>query len=625
MKNLVCWVALVWFALLASLQAQDVFPTVEIQKLYQEKQFSKIIEFLEPVVLASDGGKQTELLIFILGDSYYQMKKYTKAIDVLNRVAEGVPQGRFVQKAYYLMGCSYFYLGYYFNALGCFGRLTKVKEKETFVVSVDFWLGETLFRLAAFQAASNFYKKALSETKDAMLLRKIYYALSLCMFNLRHWDESVKYLDYLITDDLQPEPRVLLLFRKARILSLLGRFIVAKNLLLEIQKLGVSSAWNEKSSFELAVLDYKIGNFKQASERCMDYLKRYKSSKLGLQVLYLMAQSYFRDGQYEQAYRYFDMYYGLVKNPGLLAETRVYMGLSLYNMGQYEKALSEFKKVVDAFPQYAFKAIYHAAWTWIRLGKEDHAAQLFETLVQDFSEHALVSDVALWLIDYYEEKGLLDKKEALLQWVLERSEEPELKAESSYLLAQMYAQREQVDLALEALRPIGEGQAYFLEATLLKSSLFMKQGRYAESLSLLKNLHSFDGADRYSQEISLALGQTYEGLNDDQQALKAYREALYGPDEVRAFHAHVAMGLLQYKLKHWDEALKFFQDVPRKFNAFHDQDLFVKSIFYLGWCYEKLKRWNEAALTYKSVLQWPSSEYVDLVDERLAILNQKRG
>ena len=163
---------------------------------------------------------------------------------------------------------------------------------------------------------------------------------------------------------------------------------------------------------------YGLKQYKEAEAKFRAVLDKHSEGKYADEAQYLMARSFFDEGNYDQAYREFEN----VKSEDNMILVKVgYFGtLSLKIMGRNQEALENYKKFVEKFPDNIFSsAVYYDmgniqtrmkiwvhSWLWVLImqdlltnlqaqpryiGMLQRVKMLLEQLVRPILGHLLVA------------------------------------------------------------------------------------------------------------------------------------------------------------------------------------------------------------------------------------------
>jgi TolA-binding protein len=188
--------------------------------------------------------------------------------------------------------------------------------------------------------------------------------------------------------------------------------------------------------FRLAITQFKLGRYPEASRALGDLVLRYPGSPHRQDARFWLAESHYRMGHYEDARREYealrlasepgsehalDAQYGLAwcdYSEGSYAEAASRFGMLLdayrgtsreddillrrgncfYNLRRFEEAVEDYDRLLSRYSQsrYAERALYQKAWSLHRLDRFDEARAAFESLESRYPESELVPQALYW-------------------------------------------------------------------------------------------------------------------------------------------------------------------------------------------------------------------------------------
>lgn len=253
-------------------------------------------------------------------------------------------------------------------------------------------------------------------------------------------------------------------------------------------------------------------------------------------------------------------------------------GVRLFKEGRYDDAVKEFKKVLAANPtgEVALYCSYNIGVCYMKLRLFSNAENQFATVIERFPSHALAAR-ALFLkaLTYHERKDPAVAETVFREFI-----------------------RKYRDHAWN-------GQAY---------------ERLGDSYEELENHKA--AADCYEQAARIVsapddkvyaqykLGVAYLAMDNGPRAVTALRSAVEtgeaGGVYERVPDSHYRLADYYYRDKKYEDALKIYQTVTRKYPGFQETPW---GLFQMGNVYKNLRRYDKAVETYKELIKKYPDDY----------------
>jgi TolA-binding protein len=328
---------------------------------------------------------------------------------------------------------------------------------------------------------------------------------------------------------------------------------------------------NEKLSYYQADLNFKLGKFDEAIDMAKKQLPKSNREEVS-ELNKIIGESYFNLKQYGEAIPYLEKYRG---KRGKWSNTDYYLlGYSHYKLGDYPSAIQQFNKIIGGDNAVAQNAYYHLAECYLKLDKKSEALNAF----RNASQMEYSADI---------------QKDAWLNY-----------ARLSYEIGNAYEPVPQVLAAYLEKYPKDEHQ---MEIQELLVDSYITSRNFEGAMKLLEENKNYASKETYQKVayyrgVELFIDGDYEG------ALERFSKSLKSADnanfEARALYWKAESA---YRLNRFEEALVDlvkFQGMP----AARSLEEYDQLDYNLGYCYFKLKDYNNAVSYFKNVV---SSDALD--------------
>lgn len=322
---------------------------------------------------------------------------------------------------------------------------------------------------------------------------------------------------------------------------------------------------NEKLSYYQADLNFKLGKFEEAIAMAKKQLPKSNRQEVS-ELNKIIGESYFNLKQYAEAIPYLEEYKG---KRGKWSNTDYYLlGYSHYKQGDYENAIQQFNKIIGGNNNVSQNAYYHLAECYLKLDKKSEALNAFRNASQmDFSPEI--------------------QKDAFLNY-----------ARLSYEVGNAY---EPVPQVLTSYLEKYPKDKYQLEIQELLVDSYITSKNFEGAMQLLEENKNYASKETY-QKVAFYRGVELFIDGDYEAALERFSKSLRSAEN-KGFEARALYWKAEsaYRLNRFEEALVDFvklQGLP----AAKSMPEYPELDYNLGYCYFKLKDYNNAIAYFKNVV-----------------------
>jgi TolA-binding protein len=322
----------------------------------------------------------------------------------------------------------------------------------------------------------------------------------------------------------------------------------------------------------LAQCDYNAGNDRDALEHYSAVEARFPGSHVASVAKKGIEQALFRLGQREDGN---EVLAELVENyptSSFAADAQFEIAMRLYKGKRYSDAAEAFRRVVSQFPGYssADRAHFLMADSYVQGGSPGAAHLAYEQFIMFFPESELYSTVrfrlgSLRFIDNDYMRAAVDFTSVLSKPGISE----EISSASLYNLAlcqRMLGEDIEAQALLERYRQehpsVDERKA---DIGYQLGDIHDKAGRIQLAVEEFSKALAAKPRSDLAIEIHYRIGACLEQLSDNEQAIRAYREAMSASEKDHAFRlsALVRCAGLYEKMGSYDKALTAYRDLIR--------------------------------------------------------------
>lgn len=347
-----------------------------------------------------------EFLLY-LGRTYGRMKKITKAIPPLRKLTMDYAGTSFATYALYALGEVYYYYGDYEEAMSKFKKFLSYYPESPLADYVRYFLGTCYLNLRMYhQAVESF--RPLVRHKDPLL------AAHACFFlgdaeikigkeerNMKDLNDAVSWLERVRTEANSATVSALALFKLAEAFLYIGDtsqlYLVSsqlteyfeyteKDTLMKLLPAGPIGKHIEGIGPYLGgVLLYYFKDYYRAANKFMEVVEKFEKSDFAYPAAAMSVLSFVNAGDFANAKIYGNVFLKKLKetdNPWY-AWLLYGIGEAYYYSGEFDKAVNFYKKVKKKFEEGRVLglAIAGLGWSYLNQGRYEEAIKEFESLL----------------------------------------------------------------------------------------------------------------------------------------------------------------------------------------------------------------------------------------------------
>lgn len=332
------------------------------------------------------------------------------------------------------------------------------------------------------------------------------------------------------------------------------------------QKLKSDEAFGRLVPYYIAQIQFLKGDYNALLEYTKPLLADPDGAKRTGDINRLAGEAYYRTGQYKEAQPYLEK---SIQRTGVERGDRYIAGYVFYQNGEYKRALDQFNLVASPANQpaedsLAQLAAYHMADCYLHLNEKNYARNAFKRAYDIGKDTRVTEDALFNYAKLAYELSFDPYNEAII-------------ALRDYLKAYPNSPRHD------------EAQQFLL-------NVFLKTHNYEAALEALDAIKSKDlKLQEVYEELAFNRGvELYEG-HKYKEAVTFFDKALKFPvDKTTNAKAHFWMAESRYALEEYEAALRKYDDLRNSSGSFAT-DLYEQSSYSMGYCYFKLKQYDEAA------------------------------
>lgn len=341
-----------------------------------------------------------------------------------------------------------------------------------------------------------------------------------------------------------------------------------------------------------------------------------RSSRFNQLSRYWLAESYYRNEQYDDAISVFtDLY----NTSALYGQTESYLipyniAYCHYNKGDYNSALRWFDEYLkESRTDFRKEALVRRADCYFIGKKYKEACAAYDLVLDDYFNANDIYPYYQAALSYGLSRKMPEKIE-LLSNVMDASPDAEFYPEALFELGRSYVAAENDDKAFECFRKLAEevkDSTFVARAYVEMGSLARNQSQYNEALGYYKTVVEEMPLSGYAEDALAAIESIYQTRNEPEEYI-AYidmigKGATKTEDEKENMLFNAAEQI--YLSENYQKALVSLQSFLDKYP---DGQNAYKADFYMAESYRNLEKYDQACDSYRRVIEKGEGSFVEL-------------
>ena len=563
-------------------QAKDL-QRIIAESWFRMNNFRKAADYIR--AFEKSGGKMDRAENYILGYSLYRTTNYQQAQPALQKVC-GADDALTQNASYHLADC-YLKNGDKKMASSAFAMASNDKFDASIAEDALFNYGKLQYELGGgtFNAAVNILTRYIEKYPSSERLQQARELLIAAYFNSSNYESAYNAIKALPNPDSSIRSALQkITYFNALEAYMQGDDVKAERMLEESVAIGVSPKYGALGSFWLGEIAYGRGDYDKAVEKYRYYLDRAPQSEREYKMaLYNVGYSYFSQGNMSNAKRYFATFVDSYRSSdSYRADAWNRYGDALYSMREYKSAVGCYEKAAALGTTEGYYAQYQRAIALGILGRTSAKIEALNTIV--------VADRG----DYVDD--------------------------ATFELGRTYIAQEQYRKGAEALQLFVENYP---------SSINHTQALLDLGLAFF-NLHDAPSSLKYYDQVIAKDPHSTAA----KEALRSVREIYVTTGDVDTYFTYAEKAGVECDLSQMARDSLSFESAQKLYVAGRTEEAVLPlenyvanypkgyyindALFYLGDCYLKSERADDAVRTMFALVDRPVSQYTLRVLDKLS-------
>lgn len=440
-------------------------------------------------------------------------------------------------------------------------RFTEINPSSTRTPLAWFYLGRHYYRNKQYRNALPAFEKADVYYLSGDEVPEYYFKLGYCYFSKGENEKASKNFHEILNINSKYQTAAQYYY---------GHIAYSNdnyNTALEyFRKLDSSATFGPLVPYYITQMYYEQGKYDDVITYAVPVLNE-KSPQNAADINRIVAESYFRKGDYKNALTYFDAYRS--STPVISRDDRYAIGYSNYRSGNYTAAIENFEKVADREDSLAQNAYFHLADCFLKTGNKQSARNAF-------------------------------------QFAGKQNFNPRIAEISRFNYAKLSFELNYQPVAINAFRDFLKehpGSVHTDEANELLARLYLTTKNYKDALTALENIKTKTARTQEAyQKVAYYRGVEFYFDGDKDKAINMFEKAIINDvDPLLRAQAMYWKAEVLYSQEKYDAAIKQYRIYifnPASVNT----SMYNLANYNMGYCYFRMNNYTDANTWYRKYL-----------------------
>lgn len=335
-----------------------------------------------------------------------------------------------------------------------------------------------------------------------------------------------------------------------------------------------------------------------------------KDRRRAAELARLVAEAFYRTGDYAQALVYFDRFVKDARRT-LTRDENYQIAFANYQTGNYEQAITYFEKAIAGNDEMTQNAYYHLADCYLKTDRKNFAQNAFYSaylipLNEEIRENALFNYAKLSFELAFDPFGA--STEALVQFITDYPASPRIDEAYMYL-TKLFLSSKDYQASIDAIERIRIRNTDLLTAyqrlTFQRGVQLFNAGRYDQAVDNFRKTLGNNLIQDLTTHTKFWMGETYFRLGDYPRAIDYYDDFMLTQGATKFNEYQLTkynLGYAYFKMKYYDNAVIAFQQFASRPGA--GNDAFVAdALVRIGDCYFITNNFEQAVDYYEQAVR----------------------
>lgn len=377
-----------------------------------------------------------------------------------------------------------------------------------------------------------------------------------------------------------------------------------KTALEYFSKLDSSATFGPLVPYYITQMYFDQAKYQEAIDYAVPVLKN-KSPQNNAEIMRIVAESYYRKGDYKNALVYFDGY--SQATPVLSRDDRYTIGMCEFKGGNYGNAITQFEKVIGPQDSIDQNAWYHLGACYLKEKNKTSARNAFE-FASKSSYNPSITELSLFNYAKLSYELKLPGGLNAFRNFLDKYPNSSYADEANELLAELYLSTRNYKDALAALDKVKtqstRTKGAYQKVAYFRGTELMNDGENDKAISMFEKaiLNDVD-PDVKAKAIYWKAEILFKQAKYD-PAIKQYRTFVFNPGSVNTPMYNIAnynIGYCYFKLANYNESQSWFRKYLAKKSP-EENDIYNDALVRTGDCFYANRDFDNALQYYSQAI-----------------------
>lgn len=389
----------------------------------------------------------------------------------------------------------------------------------------------------------------------------------------------------------------------------------------------------EKDEAYAAIVPYMILNVYYKQERyneLLQYGEKVVASGRKVKNLedfsLLIAESYFRQGQYGKATQFFQTY--IENQPGKKdPEVKYRLALAYYNMEDFDRAEKYFKELAPDKNALGQSSSYYLGNLYLRSNNKNFALTAFENAAKMNFDPVMQEEAIFKQAKINYDLGNFDESIEALNNLATMFPNSERSNEANILLSEAYLKTSDYNKAIEHIEKIGDKdpriKRAYQQVTYFKGTENFNNRKYRRAVQMFDKSLSYPEDQALVAKANFWSGEAYSIGKRYDDAIRSYKEVISIPFENNSdefLRARYGIAYAYYNSQQYDLALEHFEGFINNRKGNINKQFYDDALLRLADCYYVNKSYDNALANYQKAINTNSPDLAYAYFQKAVIL-----
>jgi len=496
------------------------------------------------------------------------------------------------------------------EALTVYDELINNFQDSSLLLNAYLGKANSLYKLAKYKEALEAYEELSNrlswQEEFSDLLSKVYFGISWTNLKMGRMPEAVKSFQELINRTKDKLVRINALSQLGDLYQEMGEYQKAVDIYDSLLKDYQDSLYSDYAQYQLALTLLKMRNTDAAIIALQSLKINFPQSKFISNLGYYLGLAYFNKGDYQASQEQLQGFVDSIsKDNELRPQAMQLLGLVYRELKKFKESANIFERITKEYSankEVAGSAEYDLAVSFFYLGNEKEGLKRLKILSYNYPHTKVAEDSLYYTADYYLKTKEYETARRYFQKIVEEYPESDLADNAYYGIAESFFESGNSDEAIKNLEAI-RSKPYsklFVQASLYLANIYVEKENIDLAIKICRKLAETNPES--ARDVFIRIGDYFKAQSKFDDSLKAYETALTktgGSSDFDDPDIYFKIAELYESKQDLDKATQTYLKVA--YLSSSDSPLSVKAYLRAARIFENRESWKEARKIYEKI------------------------